>query len=142
MHYRNALRDLLKARATSLPGQTSAPFDSIAQAIDAAKLPAAVVTFQDEVADPPEIFENGEEAQRRTLAARFVLVALRPDDLEKMAEALEVRMAATLGVGVLCQLLATRFQDPARGERDFFSLALDYSIRFSLYTTDPSRVAV
>lgn len=140
MHFRQTIRAELKARAASLPGMTSSVVDSLAQAIEQRSLPTAAVTLTGEDADPPVSLAAG-ESTRRVLTASIVIVAYRPDDLEKMAEALEVRMADPLAAGVLHRMTGTRFQDPVRGEFDFFSLAIDYEIRFSLLSSDPSRVA-
>lgn len=140
MHFRQTIREALKARAASLPGMTSAVVDSLAQVIDQSNVPRAAVTFQAEETEAPVILQEGEMV-RRSLRASVVLVAFRPDDLEMMAEALELRMADQLENGVLHRMIGTRFQDPARGEFDFFSLAIDYEIRFSTLTADPSRVA-
>lgn len=140
MHFRQEIRSELRARAAALPGMTSAVLDSLSQAIAQTVVPTAVITFQQEDAGAPSILAQG-EMTRRVLRASVVLVSYRPDDLEKMAEAFEVRMADPIASGVSHQMIGTRFQDPVRGEFDFFSLAIDYEIRFSLLTADPSRVA-
>lgn len=140
MHLRQTIRDEIKARAASLPGMTSTVVDSLAQAIEQSSVPRAAVSFQGEEVDAPVAFSHG-EAIRRVLRVAVVLVAYRPDDIETMAEAFEVRMTEPILHGVLHRLTGTRFQDPVRGEFDFFSLALDYEIRFSTLTADPSRVA-
>lgn len=140
MHFRQAIRDELRARAAGLPGMISDVLESLSQAVAQSTLPSAAVTFQDESAEAPVRLAPG-EASRRVLRASVVLVAYRPDDLEKMAEQLEIRMADPLIHGVDHRMTGTRFQDPVRGEFDFFSLAIDFEIRFSLLTADPSRIA-
>lgn len=140
MHFRQQIRDELRARAASLPGMSASVLDSLSQATPQTAVPTAVVTFQSEEAGAPVSVAEG-DLSGRVLQASVVLVALRPDDLEKMAEQLEIRMADPLMNGVDHRMTGTRFQDPVRGEFDFFSLAIDYEIRFSILSADPSRVA-
>lgn len=140
MHFRQQIRDQLRARAASLPGMSASVLDSLSQATPQAAVPTAAVTFQNEEAAPPVRVAEG-DLTARILQASVVLVALRPDDLEKMAEQLEIRMADPLLHGVEHRMTGTRFSDPVRGEFDFFSLTIEYEIRFSLLSADPSRVA-
>lgn len=141
MHFRQTIRAELVARATGLPGVVSDPAESVDQVINQKRAPIAVVTMRSEEASPPRAYSTGTDASTRTLQASIVLIAYRPDDLEKLAEEVERRMAAPLMPNVSHRLTGTRFQDPARGEFDFFSLALDYQIEYVLATSDPSRLA-
>ena len=140
MHFRQTIRDALKARATALPGMSSLPVESIAQAEAHQKLPVAAVTLKEEQNGERVDEADGSVSSPRTLKASIVLVSENPLDLEKMAEQLEIRMVPDLEAGVQTRFIGTRFQDPARGERDLFSCALDFEFTYSLPVSDPSRV--
>lgn len=140
IHYRQAIREELRARAAGLPGMTSSPVDFVASSIQESNIPTAVVTFQSEEIEGVMITDDG-EATTRVLRVSIRMIARRPDDLEKMAFALETRMLPPIAGGVLHHMTGSRFEEPGRGESDYFSIALDYEIRFTLLSSDPSRVA-
>lgn len=141
MHYRQTIRTELRARLAALPGTASDPVDSLAQAVAQEKLPIAAVTFRSEEASATRAYSDMTMVSTRTLQVSIVLVAYRPDDLENLSEEVERRMSTPLDPNVSHRLTGTRFQDPVRGEFDFFSLALDYELEFVLATSDPSRLA-
>ena len=141
MHIRQTIRDELRTRATGLPGQIGAPFDSVEIAANSAEIPAAVVSLITESVEDVRHSSTALEKATRRLTASLVLVAKRPDDLEGMAEALEIAMVPDLAPGIRHELTVTRFQDPERGESDLFSLALVYEIFYTVLDGVPSVIA-
>lgn len=141
MHLRQAIREALKARVASLPGITSSVLDSFSIAIDQATLPRAAVSFTEETIVQHYTTNSG-GAKDRTLRASVAIAGLSVETLELAVEQLEMRMNAPLMSYVSHRMLSTRFQDPDRVERDFYSVVVDYEIRYSLEDADLTRPAL
>ena len=140
MHYRHAIRQEIRARLAALPGSAATSLDSLADVTEQSRLPVSVVSFLNEEADAPVEVDEGLWRTVRVLQAAITIVALRTDDLETIAAEVERRMEPEFGPGMIHQLDRTRFQDPKKGEFEYFSLALEYSITYSVATTDATRL--
>lgn len=140
MHYRQTIREEIRQRVTGLEGVNTPPIDSRAEIFGQLDLPAVVVSFDSEAVGNPAQVAEDLAIVTRDLRVSIVLCSLNVEDLEAMAEAVELRMDTRLAPRVTHALQITRYETPERGEWDFFSMALEYLITYATTTTDPSRV--
>lgn len=136
MHFRQSIRTALKARVQGIPGlSTFSVLDTFSTPFDQSTLPRAAVSFSDEDIEDRYMMGDG-EGTSRLLRASIGFAATDLIVLETMVERLEMLMNAKLLVGVTHKMTRTRFQDPDRAERDFFSVVVDYEIHYSLNSAD------
>ncbi len=140
-HYRKTILDELRPRITGLPGQVGAPLNSPDDVTDQSQVPAACVFFTEE----PVRDRRGASGEgckfTRDLSTSIVLIAKRPDDLELLAAEVEKNMLAEIAPGVQTVYDGTVFQQPKRGEFEFFALAINYKISYSTDEGSPDRLS-
>lgn len=140
-HFRQTIREELEARATAVVSAAGAPGDSRESSVDQADLPSSIVTFSIEEVTDRLVQTEDLCRTRRQLSASVAFMATSPDQVEEMAAEFENRMVSKIAPGVLHRHTETRFEDPARAERDFFSLSLEYEIEYALLDGTPDEAA-
>lgn len=141
-HFRRQIRDELRSRLAALAGIVLPVRDSRDIPPGHHQIPFAFLTFDGEQLEDKVVAPDAVGTiERRVLTANVGVCCSGPNELDDLAEQIEKLMAPAILPGLLHAMEQVDFDDPSRGERDFFSLSLRLVIRYSLDQRSPDRLA-
>lgn len=140
-HFRAQIRAEIKARLEGMPGLTTPVLDSRDIPSNQQDVPLAWVSYGIERRGEVDKGDDGRVVSLRELSITVGFCSTDSEACDDVSAEIESRLAAPLIDGVEHFLESTQFEDPQRGEWDFFSVSLTYTILYVLVDGVPDRSA-